>query len=107
MKHFSEEDWADFVRDLVAPEMRMTMQQHINDGCNQCGATLRLWQSVLSVAREESRFTPPGDTVRVVKSQFVGSCGQSQTWPAPFIRFRSATSYGRCAGLSVRPAISL
>ena len=44
MKHFSEEDWADFVRDLVAPEMRMTMQQHINEGCNQCEATLRLWQ---------------------------------------------------------------
>ena len=70
VKHFSEEDWADFVRDLIAPEIKMTMQQHINDGCNQCRETLRLWQSVFSVAREESRFTPPADTVRVVKSQF-------------------------------------
>ena len=78
MKHFSEEDWADFVRDLVAPEMRMTMQQHINDGCNQCGATLRLWQSVLAIAREESGFTPPGDTVRVVKSQFAAPVAKAK-----------------------------
>ena len=59
MKHFSEEDWADFVRELVAPEMSMTMQQHINDGCNQCSATLRLWQSVLSVAREAAHSLRP------------------------------------------------
>jgi hypothetical protein len=58
--------------------MRMTMQQHINDGCNQCGATLRLWQSVLSIAREESRFTPAGDTVRVARSQFVAPAAEAK-----------------------------
>ena len=78
MKHFSEEDWADFVRDLVAPKVRMTMQQHIDDGCNQCEATLRLWQSVLSIARAESVVTPPTDTVRVVKSQFVAPVAKAK-----------------------------
>ncbi len=46
------------------------MRQHIDDGCKQCAETLQLWESVLSIAAEESAFTPPAGTVRVVKSQF-------------------------------------
>lgn len=46
----------------------MAMQKHIDDGCQQCSATLRTWESVLSVAEKESTLTPPADVVRVVKS---------------------------------------
>jgi hypothetical protein len=70
VKHFSEEAWADFVRDLVAPTVKMAMQQHIDRGCNKCEAALRVWRSVVAIAREENVFTPPGDVVRVSKSQF-------------------------------------
>lgn len=73
MKHFGEEAWADFVRNLVAPKVRMTMQQHIGDGCTQCEARLRMWQSVLSITREERGLTPPDDVVRVAKSQFAAA----------------------------------
>jgi hypothetical protein len=70
VKHFSEASWADFVRNLVSPNIKTAMRQHIDDGCKKCAATLQLWQSVLSIAAQERSFTPPADTVRVVKSQF-------------------------------------
>lgn len=70
MKHFSEAAWTDFVRNLVPPDTKMTMQQHLDDGCRKCADTLRMWHSVHSVARAEGVFTPPSEAVRVVKSQF-------------------------------------
>ena len=73
MKHFSEADWADFVRKLVSAETRMKMQQHIDDGCKKCKSTLDLWQSVFAIAAKESALTPPADVVRVVKSQFAAA----------------------------------
>jgi len=68
VKHFSEASWADFVRNLVSGSTRMAMQQHLDDGCEKCTATLQTWESVLSVAEKESTLTPPADVVRVVKS---------------------------------------
>jgi hypothetical protein len=73
LKHFSEEAWADFVRDLVAPTMRTTMQQHINHGCAKCESAMQVWQHVLSIAKAESALTPPDDVVRISKSQFAGT----------------------------------
>jgi hypothetical protein len=70
VKHFSEADWADFVRKLVSAETRMKMQQHIDDGCKKCKSTLNLWRRVLAIAEKENALTPPADVVRVVKSQF-------------------------------------
>lgn len=70
MKHFSEARWADFANDNVAPDMQMMMQQHLDDGCKPCAATLQLWRSLRAIADQESGLTPPDDVVRVVKSQF-------------------------------------
>jgi hypothetical protein len=70
MKHFSEATWADFARNLVAPDTKMTMQKHVNDGCTKCSNVLNTWQIVHSVAEKESLLTPPSEVVRVVKSQF-------------------------------------
>ena len=70
MKHFGEAQWADFVRNLMSAKERMAMQQHIDDGCQKCSDTLRIWQSVSSVTAGEKAFAPPEDAVRVVKSQF-------------------------------------
>jgi hypothetical protein len=70
VKHFSEEAWLDFARNLVAPGTRATMQRHLDDGCKKCVATLEVWQAVALVAKQESAYVPPEDTVRVAKSQF-------------------------------------
>jgi len=46
----------------------MSMQKHIDDGCESCTLALRTWESVLTTAEDESSLTPPDDIVRVVKS---------------------------------------
>ena len=73
MKHFSEADWADFVRKLVSPKGRIEMQQHLNDGCKKCQKAVDVWQAVRAIAGNERNVTPPVDTVRVVKSQFTAA----------------------------------
>lgn len=70
MKHFNEAQWADFARNVVLAKEKMDMQQHIDSGCRQCEGTLQIWQSVLAIAAGEGALTPPGDMVRVVRSQF-------------------------------------
>jgi hypothetical protein len=70
MKHFDETAWADFARNVMTPATKMTMQQHLDQGCKPCAAALKTWQSVHVVAQAESALTPPADVVRVVKSQF-------------------------------------
>jgi hypothetical protein len=72
MKHFGDAQWADFARNLISAKERMAMQQHIDDGCKKCSDSLQIWQGVSSIAEAEKSFTPPNDTVRVVKSQFAG-----------------------------------
>ena len=70
MKHFSEAQWVDFVRNLTLPRTKVAMQQHIDSGCKKCSDMLQTWQGVLSVAAAESLFNPPADAVHLVKSQF-------------------------------------
>jgi hypothetical protein len=77
VKHFSEAQWADFARNVVATTEKMEMQEHIQNGCQRCGNSLQLWQNVLSIAAGERAFTPPGETVRVVKSQFGAGVSQA------------------------------
>jgi hypothetical protein len=72
LKHFSDEAWADLVRDMTEPTTRATMKKHIS-GCGKCETALHVWQSVLSIAKSESTFTPPDDLVRVSKSQFAAT----------------------------------
>jgi hypothetical protein len=70
VKHFSEAQWADFARNVISGTEKMNMQQHIQGGCQKCEETLEVWRNVLAIAERESGFTPSGDMVRVVKSQF-------------------------------------
>jgi hypothetical protein len=46
------------------------MQQHLNEGCKPCAATLQIWHDVMALAGQESELTPPAEAVHLVKSQF-------------------------------------
>jgi hypothetical protein len=70
VKHFSEAEWADFTRNVVASKEKMDMQQHIQGGCQKCEETMLVWQSVVAIAEKETAFLPPANILRVVKSQF-------------------------------------
>jgi hypothetical protein len=69
VKHFTEAQWADFSRNLIAGKEKADMQLHVQGGCQKCDETMQIWQSVLAIAEKESGITPPSDIVRVVKSQ--------------------------------------
>ncbi len=70
MKHFNEELWSDFARNVVPEDTRVEMHQHIDSGCKKCAATLQVWQGVFAIASEEHTFIPPDGLIRIVKSQF-------------------------------------
>jgi hypothetical protein len=77
VKHFSDAEWADFVRGLVSPAMREEMLKHIEGGCSKCEKTMQVWQEVFSSAKQERLLSPPRDAVHFVKSQFAAVTSKS------------------------------
>lgn len=82
MKHYDEASWADFARGVASEEAKASMQQHLDSGCRECGGLLRMWQEVLSVARNESALAPPPDAVHLAKSRFA----MVRSWSRPQVR---------------------
>jgi hypothetical protein len=85
VKHFSDELWADFVRNLAPASTAQAMQKHIEDGCSKCEAILRGWQSVFRIAQAESSFSPPEDAVRIAKAQFATVASVQQGRPVRLV----------------------
>lgn len=70
MTHFSPEEWADFARQRVAPELESRMQEHLESGCELCVQTLQTWLGVLEVASALNIYSPPESGVRFVKALY-------------------------------------
>jgi hypothetical protein len=73
MKHFTTEEWIDFVNQAVSPREAEEMEKHLKDGCKRCQETVLMWQRVQKSAMAEKSYQPPADTVRVVKAAFAGA----------------------------------
>ncbi len=70
VKHFSPIEWVDFVRSVVIAEQRASMEEHLDQGCDNCLKMLRTWATVLEFARREPFYEPPAAAVRTVESYF-------------------------------------
>jgi hypothetical protein len=70
MKHYGEEDWADFTRQVVSPEKSAAIERHLEKGCAQCSKTFHFWQRVREMAGREAFYHPPATAVRFVKSLY-------------------------------------
>jgi hypothetical protein len=77
MKHFSTEEWVDFVNQVIASNQREAMQKHLATGCNRCTETVSLWQKVSKTAAAETSYQPSADTVRMAKAAFA-TAGMAQ-----------------------------
>jgi hypothetical protein len=77
MKHFSTEEWVDFVNQVIASSQREKMQNHLATGCKRCTETVSLWQKVSKSAAAEASYQPPADTVRLAKAAFA-TAGMTQ-----------------------------
>jgi hypothetical protein len=82
MKHFSTEEWVDFVNQVIASNEREAMQKHLATGCKRCTETVSLWQKVSKSAAAEATYQPPADTVRLAKAAFA-TAGMSQAQEGP------------------------
>jgi hypothetical protein len=70
MKHFSTEEWVDYVNQVIASNEREVMQNHLATGCKRCTETVSLWQKVSKTASVEASYQPSADTVRMAKAAF-------------------------------------
>jgi hypothetical protein len=77
MKHFSTEEWVDYVNQVIASNEREAMQKHLATGCKRCAETVSLWQKVSKSAAAEASYQPPADTVRLAKAAFA-TAGRAQ-----------------------------
>ena len=73
MKHFSTEEWVDFVKQVLTTSQQEAMQKHLGTGCKRCKDTVSLWQKVSKTAAEEASYQPSLDTVRLAKAAFAAS----------------------------------
>ena len=73
MKHFSTEEWADFVNQVLTAGQRNAMQKHLTTGCKRCMETVSVWQKVSKMAAAENSFQPPPDALRMAKAAFAAS----------------------------------
>ena len=78
MKHFSTEEWVDFVNQALAADKQEAMQQHLATGCKPCQENVTVWQRVSKMASAEASYQPPADAVRIAKAAFAAS-GSAQT----------------------------
>jgi hypothetical protein len=77
MKHFTTEEWVDFVNQVIASNQREAMQKHLATGCKRCTETVSLWQKVSKTASVEASYQPSADTVRMAKAAFA-TAGMAQ-----------------------------
>lgn len=73
MKHFSTEEWIDFVNQVAPAAETRAMEKHLATGCKLCKGKVSSWQKVRRQASEEATYRPPADVVRLAKSAFAGS----------------------------------
>src|SRR5688572_7578649 len=68
--HFAAEEWADFARGALPGEIEGEMRRHLEAGCEECAATLRLWTAVHDTARTEDDYQPPEGALRIARAFF-------------------------------------
>ncbi len=67
MKHYSSEQWSDFVRNVLRDEDKAVMQAHLESGCKRCSAEVDAWIRVRDAAARERSYQPPDGAVRAAK----------------------------------------
>lgn len=70
MKHFTTEEWVDFVNQATSGIQQKAMQKHLESGCKSCTETVSLWKKVRKMAAEEAKYQPPAASVRVARAAF-------------------------------------
>ena len=76
MSHFSQSDWVDFVRGVLAPQEEAMMRRHLGEDCSECQSAAETWQRVARCLIGNKTYSPPESTVRLIKAAF----GAGESW---------------------------
>jgi hypothetical protein len=78
MKHFTSEEWIDFVNQVNSPKQQEAMKKHLGTSCRQCMGTVALWQKLHNTAAMEAMYQPPEADVRIAKAAFAAAGGAAR-----------------------------
>jgi hypothetical protein len=70
MKHYTTEEWIDYVNQVSSARQQEIMNKHLGTGCKQCRDTVALWKKVHNTAAVEATYQPPAGDVRIAKAAF-------------------------------------
>jgi hypothetical protein len=73
MDHFSEQTWADFVRNAGAPASAQDINAHLAASCSGCKTNFQLWGRMAGFAAKERNYAPPENLVRRAKLEFAAT----------------------------------
>jgi hypothetical protein len=93
MNHYSQEEWIDFVNELVPARKKQEMERHLDEGCKRCSKMLSVWQRVQHAARNERNYQPSNALVGMAKASFEGSLlaeGRERAYSLAELLFDSA-----------------
>ena len=71
MRHYDQAHWLQFLRAEVEPQLRSTMQHHLDAPCSTCSATVELLRRVESTAQADAQIKVPESAVRMARAIFV------------------------------------
>ncbi len=78
MKHFTTEDWIDFVNQMNTPKQQEAMKKHLGAGCKRCMEAVTLWQKIHNTGAVEASYQPPTADVRNAKALFAAASRATQ-----------------------------
>ena len=102
MKHFSIQDWIDFVRRVKDKKLTLAMQRHLDEGCAKCMKNMEIWRRVMKFAKKEGLYGPPDASVRLVQASFAlpqGLPTRSQKFELAMLVFDSSQVTRVAAGV--------
>jgi hypothetical protein len=70
VSHYQIEEWVDFVRGLVNPELYKKMKGHLDAGCKECSEVAGLFSRIAERAMEDARCEVPDYVVRNLRALY-------------------------------------
>jgi len=70
VKHFSDEDWLDFVRDAMPSARRAVVEEHLRSECPECLRLRRFWENVRDVALRQPGSEVPPEMIHAEEALF-------------------------------------
>ena len=81
MKHYSLEQWTDYVRGVADEEARTAMAAHLEVGCARCARAAATLQRVSAILTDESKYQVPEYAVRGARAIFASQRPQIMSLP--------------------------